>query len=614
MYEQKYIDSIGEDYLRDILLGKIYYLFNIHNNNSKDQQIYFAFQHYLIKCYLNNYQVDECKKFINGYYNDYHKYPHLFCDSPFIDNKTISNIVKPDKKDLIYKFRDSYFEGREIKDIIKKRTKGDYLNVEELNHYYATLIYYLKNGSKKYEQIIKDEVKRIMESNINSLSDMQVKFYSQYVAYFARHSYKYNITVMVGTSTNKGLYGYQNYDYIFINKDANKDLFNLTETICHEVRHSIQYHQSVEQNTKAAFEMSQFRLFCKYLSTADYDSYHKNYTYSTIEQDAEEHGHLDTTIFFDMFDKKILGNIARDNRLNVVRKRPHYRFMLDKNNKAQPFDDFIVNNMDNIILKHPDEINNYPVLRRIYNQDGTRKSFEKIVTGKINEGFDDRGILDNYIVCDIRNGALDNYDLSNKTAEEVNQYMRVIANTYRNAACEFLEYCYDENSKISKNQMVFTVNNLLVTMHKILIYVDNNYLKLDTLFGAGKNENMFDMIYDLRDFDIKKVKNQNIINEPSVRQNIVGVTNLIKKIVRKYNASRMNYELGKVHPYIRNTIINFSDIGQIRFEDWFKKYVEKAMDSHQYVYYNNKRWKISELVSFCANYYMQLNETNSKHR
>ena len=82
MYEQRYIDMFGEKVFENIITNNI--VVDINNKSFKDRFKYFAFQHYLLKCYINKTNYEKTIKYINKMYEDFQKYPHMFVNSPLL--------------------------------------------------------------------------------------------------------------------------------------------------------------------------------------------------------------------------------------------------------------------------------------------------------------------------------------------------------------------------------------------------------------------------------------------------------------------------------------------------------------------------------------------------
>ena len=92
MYNQLFIDSIGEKKFDNIINGKQKYIFDINNQKIDNKIIYFVFQHYLIKCLSSTKNINNCKQYITNYYKDLANKPWEFVNSPLLNNKVINMI------------------------------------------------------------------------------------------------------------------------------------------------------------------------------------------------------------------------------------------------------------------------------------------------------------------------------------------------------------------------------------------------------------------------------------------------------------------------------------------------------------------------------------------
>ena len=598
MYKDYFIDSIGEDKLRDILDGKTSYIFKIDNTNSKDQQLYYAFQHFLIKAFLNGYNRNACITYIKKMYGDFYKKPYLFCDSPLIKDKVLQLFFGDDlSQNEISKYRNNYYNYAVINDLYNKRKQRE-LTLEEKQRYFAYLIVQLKRKNKKYDELFKYEITRIINTDYQKLTDIELKFYSQYVSNYARGNSEIDTVVMIGTDSSS-LRGYQSNGYVFINKKAFQSIELLTKTVCHETRHTIQWKESFNKITLAAFEMAQMSLFIKYLNTANYNSYHKNYRYSSIELDAELEGHWKAAVFFGMFKRRDLGEKVQNNRRVTYDKRNNYSFMIDENNKAQTVDDFIVTKMDEIIIKKPSELNNYPVLNIIYNADGTRKSFETIIQGRMDETVNNRGIFDNYINYGIAHDELNGISINHFSPNDLKIFTNVMARIYHGYIIELKDYFNDKTNSINPRQIIFAINSKLLLAYKLLQYINHNY---DAIVSGIKEERfnnqhpIYNFIYDLRDFKISDIKNETVKGNQEIISHIMKVKSLSDSISKKFNYTYIDDRISGYPSEIRNGDIVTNNGSRINFEEYFKKDILSMMDSHLEVTINNKKYYVGDLI------------------
>ena len=625
MYEQKYIDSCDESILKNILDGGINYSLNITSSNPKEQQIYFVFQHYLIKQYLNGYNREKCREILKGMYNDFHKYPHLFYDSPLLKNETLNNIMgNASFKQMVIKFRDDYYNGKKANKLYMKKDT-EVLTEQEKNQLYSNMQRLIYSDNPIHQKMVEREIERIIDSDYSSLNNSELSFYCQYISSISTKSKGYKTHVVIGED-KEGLKGYQLNDYIFINKKGFESIELMTETVFHETRHSIQYHESKHKKTRIAFDMAQQNLFCKYLNTMEYDSYHKNYKYSQIELDAEKNGHYGADLFFYTIGRKDLQEKIKENRIITTDTRNYYDFMLDIDKKPIPTDTYIVNYMNKIIKSNPNELNNYPVLLELYNKDGNLKSFSEIMNKRINIGFDERGLYDNYIDFGIKRGLLNEIDLSDANDNYIKKFNNTLQSIYRDNICQNLKAYFEDTEneyrghKYNEKQVLNVTKYKLSLAYETLSYVNNNF---ELLLRPYKNERfstsseLFNFIYDFRDFDINVIKNPIIKNNQEIVNKIAEFKKLTDEVIKKFNFAYVDSKLNTISPEIKNITINDPKLGEITFDDYCKYVIASQLDGHQKMIVNNEETYAGELIDIYVKNLTRTDnyeENNSKTR
>ncbi len=604
MYEQKYIERYGENYLKDYLDGKVSYTPNINNRDEKALNRYFAFQHYLIKAYVSGYKQAECVKYLKGMYNDFHAYPHLFADSPLLMNQTLDALMgDSDLKKKVIQYRDSYFDKNEASKLYQKEKTTELSDVEK-NRLYANLMHFIYSDNPTHKKVVESEIRRIMNADFKSLNEAELTFYCQYISKYAVGSRGYRTHVVFGTTTGTE-YAYASGDFIFVNVNAFDSIAMMTETICHETRHTVQEHESHGKNTRSALDMAQRRLFHKYLNTSDYDSYKLNYRYSGIELDAEKHGHWDAGVILSTFGRGDLAEEVRNNRIETTDTRNYYDYMLDSNKNPLPTDMYIVHRMNQIIKDHPEEINIYPVLNKFYNKDGSLKPFSETVNQRMNVSIDERGLYDNYINVGISEGRLSEINLSGASDEYIAKFNSKLADIYRENICfNINNYFADtENSyrgrKYYNGQIISVTTYKLGLAYSVLKFVNNNFDLLAKAYSGEKitNQNaLFSFIYDFRDFDPSQIKNPIILGNKGLMDKISKFKSLVDEVITKFNKLYIDSRMNEVPSNIRSMIVPSSEYGNMTFDEYMKKVVVNKMDGHQEVTINNQKVYASELL------------------
>lgn len=602
MYNQLYIDSVGEKFFDRVLLGKSGYSFDLMNESFSEKQTYFAFQHYLVKCFEEKKNLEQSKDYIISMYNDFFKAPFEFVNSPLLKDEAINMFFASSKNNKTIKdYRNKYYSFDKFKELYKKK-QHTLLSNDEKNQYFSYLIHVFESSNPKVQEVIKDEIKEIIDSGktIHELNSMELQFYAQYVTNFALEKKNITATTMIGReqSSIRGLAG---GNIILINhNNTGYSLPLLTKTIFHECRHLVQEQEAKGKSSQAAFEMAQKRLFSKYLDTDKYNSYHINYRYSSIELDAEKHGYFDAGVFLLMFDRNDLSRELSSHKTDNLSKRNYYSFMIDADNRPIPIDTFIVENMDNIIQNNPEELAKYPVLKHIYEPNGMKKSFSKIIFQKINETIEDRGILDNYINYGIHNNQLDTLHLENAGKNNVNQLFRSLSSVYRDKMLTLSDYYQDaEPLHANSRQIEKTTSYQIGLAQRILTYVNNNF---DTMISCldrrlDKQSYVYDFIYDLRDFDIKNIKNKQIVNNPNLVNKLDSLLQMHKNIMDKVNYHFAKERLDELSDQEKNRKIKLDNGDSITVANLITNYAVPAMDSHQNINIGNSSIYIGDYIN-----------------
>lgn len=598
MYSQKYIEPYNEKYLFDILLGKYPGKVDANKTDLDSKRLYYIFQHFLVKCYTNGIYKRECALFLLKMYDDILVKPYAYVDSPLMKNNVLDALIGDNQyKDKIKSVRDKYFDSSVVSQLYRKN-KIQELSNDEKNQLYSFLLLHINNS--KYSKIIDDAIISIINKNqkIFEMNEMELKFYCQYVSNFALRNRNIRNINIIGTE-RASLNGNQLASVICINKNSyNQNIEALTQTICHESRHSIQEYESLASNTRAGFDMAQRILFSKYLNAADYDSYNKNYRYSLIELDAEKSGHWNASVFFTMFNRNDLADIIRQKRVENLDKRNYYSYMITPDGKRIPVEKYIVLYMDQIIKDNPFELEKYPVLKQIYNVDGKRKEFSELFYSRADQDIDNRGIYDNYIDYGIAVGELENLDFTNVDSSIINKFFKTLSYIYRDKMIMLKDY-YNDNPNTDDNHVKVTVGYHINQLYRILSYVNDNYeLIIKSLDEKMSNRSfIFDFIYDLRDFTVEQIKNDKIKNNPELISRIHLLQNLTNEVIKKFNSNFLISRLEDFSESELNNMIFVDGYGNISLKDYLFKIVLPNMDGHQEIIINGCKVYVGDIIT-----------------
>ena len=611
MYKQRYIDGIGEEKIKEEIKRKA--PLNIDGKTAKDLKINLALEHYIVKCYTSTPPLyeEKLKEYLKVFYNDFLKNPHKYARSPLIENDFLIILRKNGlNTEKIEKVRNEYYDSRSMNKLYNKK-KTTQLTEEEKNRYYAYLLLIMNSTDESVKKVIEEEIDTIIKENknkyIKDINTMELQFYGQYVSNYSKRlnnnkefADRIDTIVMIGEA-KPNLGGSENYDTIFMNKNTeytNKFSF-FTQCICHETQHAIQEHESKKEISKRAYEMALRNLFSKYL---DYDSYHMNYGYESIELDAEYHGYFNARVFFSERNENELAEELWKRELELYWNRNDYNYKNGKNGKSYPTDMYIVYNIDNIIKNNPDEINNYPVLKMIYNEDGTKKTFKELLIENGTGYYNKRNIFDNYIHNGIWNNELEKLDIETFNKEELKTLFETLGNRFKDKSQIVLHYLNDENHTKDDKQVSHTTSYELGLVYIILKYIDKNYDKIiecqNDLNIKSSQHIIHNFLYDFRDFDLNRIKNKSLKNNSKVINELTQIKELTNKIIKKYNYTFIETKLNELSEDIKSQTLPNSN--QTVY-DYITRTLYPNMDSHQEISHNGKKYYVGHIIDNIKN-------------
>ena len=597
LYDKRSVDLFQEKkYLEILLNGK-----KIDFSKLRYSFFNYSYQHFLLKCYSEGKYINECIVALKKIYEDFLLKPYVYVDSPLIKTDVL-NFVFKDKKSLeiLMNKRNSYFLLEDL-DVLFEKYETNSLSEEERDKFYSTLLLYVNSNDIKIKEMIEIVIKNIIDSERKTyqLSDMELKFYSKYVSNFVLKSKNLNPAVFVGVA-EQNLGGEQFGNCIGINKFGFcQSIEELTTVICHESRHSIQCDESKKSNSKIAFDYGQSLLFSKYLNTDTYNSYKDNYNFSRVELDAEKLGYWNADVFFRCFKRDDLAGKVRNIKALKYDKRNLYECMLDTTGMYVPLDSFVVTHMDEIMKSNPYELENYPVFKQIYNKDGSRKSFSKLVYSKMNENIENKGVYDNYIRYGIMNDQLNDLNFSGVDSKDINKLFKMLADMCNSEFWILNDYYKDNEKNRNKKQVSNTTKYHINLIAKILRFVEKNYdLMVENLDESLNNQSyifQFGMLF--RDFDFDKIKNDTIRNDNILIDRIDKLNNLGNQVMNKFNYHFIKNITKLLTKEELEFEYYFDGYGTMMFKDYLYNYLLKEMDGHQEVFYNGEKKHIVDVVN-----------------
>ena len=603
LYNKGYILSYKKEYMLDILEGKT--TINLNPNDLVLRPKYIALQHFLIQYIENHGKTKIVKEILNKYYEDYKKYPYLFVDSPLINNGFINRYISLKDRTSILKTKKEFNNEKVNIDLSNNALKKYILSNEQKNKLYSYLIELIKENKPENQRLLAEHAKVILNSNkkLKELNEMEAKFYCTYIAYRAGSDKV--IPKVYFMKARKGLRGHQFHGIIGINIDAdlNQELWGLTKVICHETRHTHQELQAHNKVSRIAFEMARNQLFMKYLKSDSYDVYHNNYKYTDIEMDAENYGLYYSEILLQTLGREDLAQKVKELNISTYNTRRFYEIMYNEKGTAISSDAFTVDYLDKIIQEHPEELVNYPVLQNIYNKDGTNKPLTNIIARKINENLDDKGIYDNYINYDILKNRLFEIDLANTNEEVKEKLLKSLGGIYRDKVILFKDYCSDtQYQKTKPKQITLTTLYEIQIIYNILNFIDNNMEYLLNCKDSSKlttTSFIYNFIYDLSGFDLNKINNEVIKNDPLIKQRVDKLLYKHNIVVKKINEQYIKDRISDLSIEQQHAIINTPEGYTMPLIDYLYYDLLPRISSHADVEINNQNTQLDVIIKYC---------------
>ena len=435
----------------------------------------------------------------------------------------------------------SFSERRKIKKILKDIKKQVEFVLEEgpKNKYEKRLLMkYLKDhiniNDKKQKKLIKD----ILEKNEEPSDYYERMFLCSFVSKWMlkENGFEDEVAVFPAVLEEKTISGYAFSNIILIKNDREGNISNVIESVCHETQHVIQDKKTrklrSDEHDYEESEIGFIRLEHKIFGSAFYKM---NYFLSRIEYDAEVNGIKFAEKFFESF-----GLQMPDYLENFAFKGHVCDFVMayignDKYEKefaeyayASYWDDIVSRNIN------PNTnygiLSTYPCLKKIYNEDGSRKSFKEMISS----GFyteEDFYMFYSFVFCYIQEGALDNLEIENDevfyninlVCQKVNDKIKLFAKDGYGSLLSLpmgdskgFDLSSDDVKDVYKSEMFYYTSFLL----KIYNYLNNHLDKSDERYNTlyiKELEKTIDSIrysftkfkYQLDGDDYKKIKEKN---------------------------------------------------------------------------------------------------------
>jgi len=381
---------------------------------------------------LGNYNSkrDIFNKVKNDIYNAFLENPRKYLDSFFFDDRFIKDIF-------------SYFEIRRIRRIMK----GLEIQINDIisrgpkdlseRHF---LMKYLKVHIDLDSEYQRKYISEILDKNILELENEEYCFLCNYVSrWMLRESGNENIPVNVFAakfSDSRDDGGYARSTFIVMR--LLEDDFSIpyaVRCICHETQHIIQnsMYRRLDPFNNNHIDSKVGLDYFEHLFMGD-KYYHNNYWFSKIEYDAEKNGTMWASKFLKLFGKNVSDDL--NNSLYFTVKPFEFRMQsICTKNKDEYEKEFFeysdVYNLDSIVKKDITLLDIYPILHRLYDNNGNKISLDEMLKNDFSLG-EDLNIFYPFVFDYIQRG-----ELANSNGEYINNIYLLFDKVYQKVLTMF---------------------------------------------------------------------------------------------------------------------------------------------------------------------------------
>lgn len=455
VYGQKYLDSLlnNRDQLENIYDLAYQSRIGIEGANQELKNIQDALDCYMVELVLNN-TVDPVKA--ANYKCIINKM--LSIDITGIYRNPLLKLPKDKIKVIIDSDEYSSIERR--KEYISKKckeiyAKGDNATPSENKLFFEYLESNINSRNKEIVSMEEDTFHKILVEK-KDYGYREASFVVSFIA--SRELKSYGIEgycnlsdYEVASKKRLDSVGQAGVLRVNLNKDygikAISDKENLgmfIHTICYEIRHLNQI-ENIQKGVRSDSVLNCLgdKLMRFYLKDEEYEYYKDKYYFESGEMSAQIDGY-DRAIEY----LKKYGNFGEVVKLSSIKNQQIYNKLMEmRNNKNNNLDEkskYKYGEMDKLISSHKSLLGMYSQLRVIYNEDGTRKSFQELLIDKGNfkkkNKRDSSDIYRSIIDVSIDQGKLKNIDFTNISKENTFSIMHALSEQYNDYSVSMYNY------------------------------------------------------------------------------------------------------------------------------------------------------------------------------
>ena len=632
MFDQELLSMWGEWRLREVLEGGNYpsdYL-SLDESNIWHR---IALENYILKCNATPHGEKEkmgIKQYKRELLDTFTKHPEIYTISILLKEENAESVFTKEellklnqtKRNITSRAHKLYLES-------KKRELTD----EEKNTLMTFFIATMDTKNEGLKSSIEDYAKNILDKNVIPENDMEFKFI---LSYFHRRmltdknlgdNYENINCGIYLTQKPQNILGCYSYNNIFVNINSNYTLSEAMHVVCHETRHAIQDYQSKhDPNSVVGFLYTVNNLLYRHYKTKEYDPYHCNYRYQDIERDAEEDGYrVASSIYFYLGYYDISASLKEQKQEGFHRRAFEYEFIKDENGKKFPKEIYNVTHMNRIIEKHPDYLKKYIVLRQVYHEDGSAKSFEEMLATDImaNEpGY--YKIFHDYLIYYVIKGELEHLDLDKLSKEEKVRTLKHLISMFQEECNLVIQMTkYEKDMNVSSDQRSHISKYHLQITSSLASFLSKNYQTIEKMTEDEELGPRFDArryISDFRDLkhSLSRYEQEDEFKE-SLNTELSKLKESYRRTFRTRNWLHLQKHLKKLDEETLQSSMTMPNGTQVSFKQYCEEYIFRHMNSHrQMVLPDGEKTSISEAIKTSLNQIQNNDEvskqTPSRHK
>ena len=291
-------------------------------------------------------------------------------------------------------------------------------------------------------------------------------------------------------------------------KDGVENRFSFIKTISHETEHYKQVcYTQKNLVSKSTIDYIKSNLFRKYFTSKAFDEYEHNYEHREIEIEANIAGWHDTLEIFNKYAPNKINQKIIDTSSFIEKSKTYAYYQKNESSFVIPIDSNI-SLLREIILKHPQEVGNYPQLLYFFNSKGRLKDTGELIKGyqtlllskdySAKEKENIKNAYQEFFRYKLINTDLNEIDLARMTDNDQNVLFSVITKEFE-LEIQKLKDMMDIYSNINENKKKFVNENAYGRIERIKKYYDYLSKNKKNIYNSSKKAS-------LKDFEILDLK------------------------------------------------------------------------------------------------------------